>query len=183
MPTKYLDVDTIPDDFKVLNPSKLTKQMIIDLWCHWSGRAMAKLPILIFIKAQEQDLNRARFEMPPVDRKRMAYAYVDIGSDDEASGDELGGHIGKSKDGADESEGTSESSVRPPPSKRPRLSQQPSIPEEESSAANNNSNREKFLRSLSFDPSYKTLFDNVSALPVFVSFFIIYINLSNYFYI
>lgn len=60
-PTKYLDSDTIPNGFKVLDPSKLTKDIIFDLWCHWSGWARAKLPILTFIKAREQDLGvRAR---------------------------------------------------------------------------------------------------------------------------
>jgi hypothetical protein len=46
-----LDVDTIPEGFKVLDPSKLTKKMVSDLWSHWSERAEAELPILIFIKA------------------------------------------------------------------------------------------------------------------------------------
>jgi hypothetical protein len=82
-PEKYLNVDTIPEGFKVLDPSKLTKDRIFDLWCHWSGRARAKLPILIFIEAREQDLGiRARYELekPSVVKKRVAY--VDVGSDD-----------------------------------------------------------------------------------------------------
>jgi hypothetical protein len=28
----YLDLDTIPEGFKVLDPSKLTKNMVSDLW-------------------------------------------------------------------------------------------------------------------------------------------------------
>jgi hypothetical protein len=89
-PEKYLDVDTIPKGFKVLDPSKLTKDRIFDLWCHWSGRARAKLPILIFIEAREQDLGiHARYELekPSVVKKRVAY--VDVGSDDQTGDDEL----------------------------------------------------------------------------------------------
>ena len=50
-PTKYLNMNTIHKGFKVLDPSKLTKMMISQLWDHWSERAKAKLPILIFIDA------------------------------------------------------------------------------------------------------------------------------------
>ena len=50
-PTKYLNMDTIPEGFKVLDPSKLTKAMVGWLWDHWSEQAKAKLPILIFINA------------------------------------------------------------------------------------------------------------------------------------
>lgn len=183
-PTKYLDVNTIPEGFKMLDPSKFTKNMTSDLWDHWSKRAKAKLPILIFIEAREQDLGlRARYqwEKPLVNRKRVAY--VDVGSDDQASDDELDDHVGKSKDGVDKGKGTLGSPVRPPPSKRPRLSRQPPAPQEQSPAAND-SDRPRFLYSLSLEPSYKTLLDGMLALPVSVSLlFFIYINLSNYTYI
>ena len=170
MPAEYLDIDTIPEGFKILDPSKLTKNRISELWCHWSKRAKAKQPILRFIKARDQDLGmRARYEMdkPQVVQKRVAY--VDL-SDDETSDDELDGHAGKRKNGSDKGKGTSGSSIRPPPSKRPRLSRQLAVAEEQSPAANN-SNRSKFLYSLSSDALYKTLLSRVSALPVFVSLF------------
>jgi hypothetical protein len=159
MPMKYLDVNTIPKDFKMLDPSKLTKTMIGQLWDHWSERAKAKLPILIFIKAQEQDLGiRARYEEPSAGQKRIANAYVEVGSDDQAS------------------------DVGPPPSKRPRLFKQPAVPEEQSPAANN-SDRLKFLHSLSSEPSYKILLNGVLALPVSVSPFLLCMDSSNYSYI
>jgi len=82
----------------------------------------AKQPILIFTKAWNQDLGQcARYgwEKPSVTKKRPAY--VDL-SDDEDSDNELIGHTGKSKDGANKGEGTSGSPVLPPLSKHPRLS-------------------------------------------------------------
>jgi hypothetical protein len=184
-PTAYLDVDTIPDGFKVLDPSKLTKAMIFELWCHWSARAMAKLPILIFIKARHQDLGlSAQWDLkrPQAAPKRKAIPYVDVGSDDQASNDELDGH-GNGKDVADKGEGTSGSSIRQPPSKRPRHSGHTAVPDKQSPAANS-SDRPKFLSSLSPDPSYKALVDGILALPVFVStfFFFICMNLPNYSY-
>jgi hypothetical protein len=177
-PEKYLDVDTIPEGFKVLDPSKLTKDRIFDLWCHWSGRARAKLPILIFIEAREQDLGiHARYELekPSVVKKRVAY--VDVGSDDQTGDDELNGP-------ADKGEGTSGSLHKQPPSKHPRLSQQPAVPDKRSPAANN-SDRRKYLYSLCIHPSYKTLVDGMLALPLSVSpfFFFMCMDLSNYSYI
>jgi hypothetical protein len=115
-----LDADTIPEGFKVLDPSKLTKVMVSDLWSHWSGQAKAKLPILIFITAREQDLGtRARYPMQMPLVRKAHLAYLDIGSDDSAS-----------DDGADKGEGASGSPIRSPPP----------VPEEESPAAND-SNR------------------------------------------
>lgn len=169
-PEKYLDTDTIPEGFQILDPSKLTKNRIDELWCHWSARAKAKQPILVFKKARDQDLgSRARWELVVPRAVRTKPAYVDL-SDDQTSDDEPDGRAGKRKDGPDTGEATSESSVRPPPSKRPRLSGRLAVPEEQSPAANN-SNRSKFLYSLSCDTVYKTLLNNVSALPVFVSLF------------
>ena len=42
-------------DFNVLDPSKLTKAMVGQLWDHWSEWAEANLPILMFTLAQKQD--------------------------------------------------------------------------------------------------------------------------------
>lgn len=174
-PTKYLDADTIPQGFEVLDPSKLTKLMISRLWSHWCTRAKAKLPILVFIKARRQDLGlSAGLEVPRTAGKRMQY--VEVGSDDQPTGDELDGCAGKGKDGVDEGEGISGSPVGPPPSKRPRLSGQPAVPEDQSPAANE-SDRPKFLYSLSLDPSYKTLLDGMLALPIFVSPFFVFISM------
>lgn len=175
-PADYLDDNTIPEGFKVLDPSKLTKSMVTELWCHWSERARAKEPILIFIKAREQDLGlAARYppEMPRplVGQKRTAY--VDVESDDQVSDDEMDSCTGKSKEGADKGKGISESSARPPPSKRRRLS-------DDQSPAANNGDMPKFLYSLSLEPSYKVLLDGVLALPVFVrQFFHLSMNFSN----
>ena len=168
-PTKYLDVNTIPEGFKVLDPSKLTKIMISNLWSHWSARAMAKLPILVFIEARKQDLGLSAqrdLQEPSIAGKRKAIGYVEVGSDHQASDGELDGQTEANKD-----KRTSESLVRQPPSKRPRLSGQTAIPEKQSPAASN-SDRLKFLRSLSSDPFYKTLLDGILALPVFVSPFL-----------
>lgn len=162
--SRYLDIDTIPNGFKVLDPSKLTKLMIGQLWDHWSERAKAKLPILEFKGARPQDRglyqNSAsrRAYKPSWNGKRKVV--VSAESDDQASDDEQDGHAG--------------------PSKRPRLSKQTPGPEKESPAANN-SDREKFLYHLSSDPSYKTLLATVLTLPILVSpfIFLICMNLSN----
>ena len=184
MSTKYLDANTIPKGFKVLDPSRLTKLPVYQLWSHWSARAKAKQPILIFTRARREDMaSVVRREKSPTRDKRKAEAWVDIGSDDQAGDDEPDGSSGKDKDGADKGEGTSGSPIKQPPSKRPRPSREPAIPKEQSPASNN-SNRPKFLSSLSLEPSYKTLLDGVLALPVLVSPFfpVICMDLSNYSY-
>jgi len=48
--TKYLDINTLPEGFEVLDPSKMTKRMISQLWFHWTKWANAKQPILIFLE-------------------------------------------------------------------------------------------------------------------------------------
>lgn len=173
-PTKYLDVDTIPNDFKVLDPSKLTNDMVKNLLHHWTARARAKLPILIFTAARNHD-PAFRAQLHPNMRmswkhgKRKANDDLSLSSDDQASNDELeDGHAGKHKGGADKGEGNPGPSARQPPSKRPRLFKQPAIPEEQSPASNNN-DRRKYLYSLSSEPCYRTLLDGVLALPVLVS--------------
>jgi hypothetical protein len=176
-PAEYLDVDTIPKGFEVLDPSKMTKSMIFQLWSHWSMRTKAKLPILIFLKALNQDLGlsiRENMKKAWLKRKRMAYAA--IGSDDQASDEELDSYSRKGEDRADKGEGVSGPSIRPPLSKRPRLSGQPTVPREQSPAAHN-SDRLKFLRSLSADASYKTLLDGMLALPVSVSSCFLFIHI------
>lgn len=151
-PSDYLDPGALPEGFNVLDPSKLTKDMVRTLWCHWSGRARANLPVLVFIKARKQDLSiSARYnteKTKPVLGKR-AVAYVEPGSDDEA----------------DDSE-----SERPPPSKHPRLSKEATIPDNLSPAANNGG-RAEFLRRLVKDPVLWILLRGVEALPGVVSSF------------
>jgi hypothetical protein len=151
----------------------LTKAMVTQLWDHWSERAKANKPILVFTSAKEQDfssqlgslIGRAK---PQLVRKRTL-PHLDV-SDDEPSGDKPSGHTGKGKDRAEEGEGTSGSHLEPPQSKRRRLSEQPTVPEENSPAANN-SNRAEFLNSLSSDSFYKNLLNDVSAWPAVVSSF------------
>ena len=204
-PKRYLDVDTIPKGFKVLDPSKMTVSMIYQLWSHWSHRAKRELPILIFKRGRRQDLGTDTWKEPSrVVQKRKVDDYVDVDSDDvdvdsddvdvdsddvdvdsddvdvdfddvdvdsdnvdvdsddQASDDE--------PDGANKGEGTSNSPVRPPPSKRPRLSEQLAIHDGQSPAANTSS-RLEFLRSLSQDPFYAALLDGVLALPALVNIF------------
>ncbi|KAG8219311.1 hypothetical protein J3R82DRAFT_183 [Butyriboletus roseoflavus] len=106
MPTKYLDADTIPEGFEMLDPSKLTKVMISCLWSYWVAQAKVKVPILIFIKAWRQDLGlSAGLEVPWVVNKRKLY--VEVESGDNQGDDDLDGHAGKGKDGVDKSKGIS----------------------------------------------------------------------------
>ena len=225
-PKRYLDVNTIPKGFKVLDPSKMTVSMIYQLWSHWSHRAKRELPILIFKRGRRQDLGTDTWKEPSrVVQKRKVDDYVDVDlddvdvdsddvdvdsddvdvdsddvdvdsdnvdadsddvdvdsddvdvdsdnvdvdsddvdvdSDDQASDDE--------PDGANKGEGTSNSPVQPPPSKRPRLSEQLAVHDGQSPAANTSS-RLEFLRSLSQDPFYAALLDGVLALPASVNIF------------
>ena len=174
-PTKYLNMDTIPEGFKVLDPSKLTKAMVGRLWDHWSERAKAKLPILIFINARDQDFGLSRSlarrarHRPLITRTRIQSSSSE--SDDQAGGDKpLDDHAEKSKgaDAADKGEGTSESPVRPPPPNNPHLSEPTGVPDKGSPAANT-SDRANFLHSLSGDTSYKSLLDGVLTMPDLVS--------------
>ena len=137
--------------------------MVRILWCHWSGRARAKLPVLVFTKARKQDLSiSARYnteKTKPVLGKRVE-TYIEPGSDDEADDNEP---------------------EMPPPSKRPHLSKEATILDKQSPAANNGS-RTEFLRRLVKDPVLWILLHGVQALPGFVGFFSGFIgeHLSNY---
>jgi hypothetical protein len=173
-PTKYLDVNTIPEGFKVLDPSKLTKDMVFNLWCHWTARARAKQPILIFNAARKEDLGfrtqRPDLETSVAVGKRKAIAYVDLSSDDQASDNELEDrHTGKGKDWAGKGKGNPGSPATQPPFKRPRLFKRAAIPEEQSPTSNKD-NKPNYLRSLSSEDCYRTLLDGVLALPLMVSF-------------
>jgi hypothetical protein len=167
VPTKYLDVGTLPEDFKVLDPSKLTNDMVNALLNYWAARARAKLPILMFIAARYQDQGCAQhldLETSRVAGKRKADEYADLSSDNQASDDELEeGHRGNPG-----------SSARQTPPKRRRLFKQPAILVKQSPASNNG-DRPKYLYSLSSDRSYKTLLDGVLALPVSVSPFFLHL--------
>jgi hypothetical protein len=151
-PRKYLAAGSISEGFKMLDPSRLNKDTVRTLWCHWSGRARAKLPILVFTKARKQDLcagyTMEETEPYPVLGKRPE-AWVDLSSDDEADDNEPEG---------------------PPPSKRPRLSKEATIPDKQSPAANNGG-RADFLSRLVTDPVLWTLLRSVEALPGVVSSF------------
>lgn len=174
--TEYLDGDTIPNGFEVLDPSKLTVAMIDRLWNHWSLRAAAKQPILIFKNARSQDTAAG------VRRQQFAQSMKNfrVASDDQVgdSGHAGNSHSGKRKGEANKGQEMSQSAVTPLPSKRPRLFRGPVVPEEQSPGANNG-DKQKFLVSLSSDTSYKVLLDAVLALPAFVSYFFIGLNLPN----
>lgn len=119
------------------------------------------------------------YKMRPLVRKRPLLIF----SSEKSSDDELDGHNEKGKDVADKGEGTSGSLTTSAPSKCPRLAIEPFVVQEHSPAANN-SDREKFLYSLSSDASFKILLDGVLALPTLVSsFFNTCADLSNYSYI
>jgi hypothetical protein len=199
----YLDADTLPDKFQVIDPSKMVKAEIGRLWEHWSDRARANLPILVFTSAREQDTGLSG----PAEFARRNPAWrgmkwrkrlpSDSESDDQTD--------------ADKDKGVSGPPVRPPSPKRRRLSKktaailwpggedvdsEPETPlpnhpllskvskqtvvADEQSPAANNSSRMEFLRKLSGDASYVTLLDGALALPAVVSpFFCISNNLSD----
>ncbi|KAF8547885.1 hypothetical protein OG21DRAFT_1567584 [Imleria badia] len=149
----YMKITNIPKGFNISDPSKLTKQMLDELWTHWRAREEKKLPIIEFIKARAKDMDALR---------RAAYTKIDDNSEGEA---ELIKANGKGNTEDDKGEGTSESLPKPL-SKQPRLSGQPDVPEEGSPAASEK-NRPKFLAGLSQDASYKALVDTLMALPIF----------------
>ena len=204
-PNSYLDAEMLPEEFNVLDPSKLTKAMVGRLWDHWSERAEADLPILVFTLAQKQDRRPygSSFDGQFPKRNRMNWRKrAPSSSEDEESDGEAD---------ADKDKGVSGPPVRPPSPKRRRLSKQTldilwphgedvdSEPEtplpnrpplfkvskqtvvaDEQSPAANNSNRMEFLRKLSGETSYVTLLDGALALPAVVSlFFCISNNLSD----
>lgn len=171
-PTEYLDASTIPDDFKLLDPSKMTKDAIHRLWWHWSRRAANDQPILVFTNGRSQDMGVSPAYTEPQRRRINAMKpgidYIPIGEDD--GDEEPDSHARKRSNVADEGEGSSRSQIRPPPSKRPRLSGQATV--DKDSPAANSSNRPAFLSSLSREPSFGTLISTVLALPASVSFVI-----------
>jgi hypothetical protein len=148
-------VETIPEDFKVLDPSKLTKNNVTKLLSHWRERETSDQPILIFNKAQEQDKSGGFFrgrEPSLMTKKRAADTY-----------DEFDGGDSDDESGSDKDEG-------PSGSKRPRLSEQPGVPEEDSPAANIE-NKSAFLLNLTEEASYNSFMFRSLELPQPVSTF------------
>ena len=169
----------------MLDPSKLTKEMVDRLWTHWRTREANNELILVFTKARKQDSNVREDKRPHIAGKRKSNPFVDVGSDAEPSNDEPDGcHARKGKGGLDAGEGTSGSSDGPPPFKRPHLSEQPGVPEKHSPASNKG-NINFFLLKLAKECQYNTLLFQALELPDPVSllYFFICINFSNYFYI
>ena len=157
-PAKFLDVDTIPEGFRVLDPSKMTKDMVLSLWTHWARRAKANLPILIFIDARSQDFDfyakekRRAASLAVRTKKAHVYWELDDGpsnedstssdpgdegavsdqtGDEDAVSDQAGDKDATSDDdtASDKGEGTSRAPVQPPPSKRARYSKRQRIPD------------------------------------------------------
>jgi hypothetical protein len=84
-----LDAETIPEDFKVLDPSKLTKNNVTKLLSHWRERETSDQPILIFNKAQEQDKSGGFFrgrEPSLMTKKRAADTYDEFDGGDSDDG-------------------------------------------------------------------------------------------------
>jgi hypothetical protein len=102
------------------------------------------------------------YRHPPMAEKRKANAnrHANILSNDGASDDEGGEDTSGSPDG-------------PPPSKRPRLSEEPGAPDEQSPAANKIM-WTAFLHDLSRDNSYNSLVFRVLELPAPVSPFFLH---------
>ena len=105
------------------------------------------------------------YQYPRTAEKRKANTDVDVLSDDGASDDETGADC----------ERTSGSPDGPPPSKRPRLSDEPDAPDEQSPAANKTV-WTAFLHGLSKDDSYESLVFRALALPAPVSPFFSFIR-------
>lgn len=169
-PAEYLDASTIPNDFKLLDPSKMTKYAIDQLWWHWTRRAEVDQPILVFAKGRKQDMGTPPANTDPrpytINALEPGVDYIPI--DEDPSDEAPDSHARKRSNVANEGEGSSGSQIRPPPSKRPRLSGQAAI--DKDSPAANSSNRPAFLSGLSLEPSFRTLIDTVLALPASVSF-------------
>lgn len=177
-PAEYLDASTIPNDYKVFDPSKMTRFTIEQLWTHWTRRARTDEPILVFTKGRSQDMGvspgytdpHQRHPINAINALKAGRDYVEIG-DDDAGYEEPDGHARKRSNVADKGEEVSGPENRPPPSKRPRLSGQATVLDDDSPAANS-SNRPVYLSSLSSEPPFRTLVDAVLALPALVSFVI-----------
>ena len=157
-PTKFLDADTIPDGFNLSDPSKLTNAKVNNLWNHWSERARNGKPILIFIYARKQDTRRnarrEQDERTKVNGKRTTYV------EPESDG------------GDDNHEGISGSPNGPPPPKRLRFTDWPSVPEKLSPATADLSDQRKFLSSLSEAREYTFFLSRVYSLPDLVSYYL-----------
>ena len=203
-PANYLNMNIIPESFKVLDLPKLTKSMITLLWAHWTEWAKAKLSILAFIKAWESDLElSAMAETVETDRhlfqkKRAVVPYIDVGSDDEPSDDNLSDHTGNGNRARlssskhlclyclfvnitlavhAESINSTVSKLGSLAISKPRSlavsgSRNSAVSEMESPAtAINDNDKQKFLYSLSTDASYTSLLSHVLPLPGTVSIF------------
>lgn len=178
-PELYLDLETLPEGFNVIDPSKLTKHALGQLWDHWSERARARQPILRFTLARTQDvaLPGSRFVRQPKRNRILESTDDESDPDGQAKADKdrlVGPSVGlpQSKRSRlwhdSDDQATDDEPERPPPSKRPRLSKHTAAPDEQSPAANNNS-RTEFLRSLSKETLFVALLDGVLALPAVVS--------------
>ncbi|KAF8141806.1 hypothetical protein EV363DRAFT_1443743 [Boletus edulis] len=197
--TQYLDSDTIPQGFKISDPSKFTKAQLDRLWSHWKARASADMPILWFIKAKQNDLGWstqiAEEHSRVASKKGKESTYVNVDDDDEVQGE------GEGEKDENKEKGTTSSATQAPTSNSPPLqdqsvalenqdptqekdissftmvaprSKRPHLSDssaalEDQSPAAYGKDRIKFLSSLSTDSSYLALVNALMTLPIFNS--------------
>lgn len=129
----YLDLDTLPKRFDVVDPSKLTKHMLGQLWDHWSKRARAKQPILKFTSAQTQDIGLPGSGHVQKSKQMAWQIRILESTDDKSNGQSKAAnkdkHIGPSAGSppskcshfGHDVQASNDESERPLPSKRPHL--------------------------------------------------------------
>jgi hypothetical protein len=80
----YLDLDCLPKDFLLRDPSHLRANNINNLWAHWDTRRAAKQKLVIFVAGKLGDMSRAHLENAvPHKEKKIQKEYVEINDEDE----------------------------------------------------------------------------------------------------
>ncbi|KAG1827501.1 uncharacterized protein BJ212DRAFT_1294756 [Suillus subaureus] len=80
----YLDLDCLPKDFLLRDPSHLRASDINNLWAHWDTRRATKQKLVIFVAGKLGDMSRARLENAvPHKEKKIQKEYMEIDDEDE----------------------------------------------------------------------------------------------------
>ncbi|KAG2140220.1 uncharacterized protein EDB93DRAFT_1105958 [Suillus bovinus] len=77
-PSLYLDLNCLPKDFLLRDPSHLRASDINKLWDHWEARCAAKQRLVIFLAAKISDMSKASLKNSVPYKAKKTKEYVEI---------------------------------------------------------------------------------------------------------
>jgi hypothetical protein len=175
-PDEFLDMDCIPGNVTLKDPSHLTKETVNLLHFHWKYRSNSGLPLVTFVGYKEEDFYDSISKKAATSQKHAKKnAYVEVESEEDEPTHE---------DDSSSSDNEEDKELQAPPSKgrqKPSKGMKNS-PHKASPAFHAGSDKIIFLRTLSSHPFFQDLVNQVQQLPGNVSSFLLF-NFTTYLFI